>query len=97
MLFGIIIIWVLTSIGLLMVSTIVPGIKTRSKSDLLLAALILGIINGRHYTGDTGHYWFYIRGMVLVRRGILAADGHYLFHPGDIGHSRISHELPSHI
>jgi len=45
MLFGILIIWILTTIGLLVVSAIVPGIKAQSTGSLLLAALILGLIN----------------------------------------------------
>lgn len=45
MLFGIIVIWALTAIGLLLVCAIVPGIKAQSTGSLLLAALILGIMN----------------------------------------------------
>lgn len=45
MLFGIILIWLLSTIGLLIVATIVPGIRARSPIDLMLAALILGLIN----------------------------------------------------
>ncbi len=45
MLLGILVIWILTSIGLLLVIAIVPGIKAQSTGSLLLAALILGIIN----------------------------------------------------
>ncbi len=45
MLLGILIIWVLTAVGLLLVTAIVPGIRARSAGDLLWAALILGLIN----------------------------------------------------
>ncbi len=45
MLLGILVIWILTSIGLLLVIAIVPGIKAQSTGSLLLAALILGVIN----------------------------------------------------
>ena len=45
MLFGILVIWLVTAIGLLIVSAMVPGIKAKTIGDLLLAALILGIIN----------------------------------------------------
>ncbi|WP_456378638.1 phage holin family protein [Thiolapillus sp.] len=45
MLFGIIVIWMLTAIGLIIVSLTVPGIRAKTTGDLLLAALILGIIN----------------------------------------------------
>ncbi len=45
MLFGILILWCLSTIGLLIVTVIVPGIRVRSTSDLILAALILGLVN----------------------------------------------------
>jgi len=45
MLFGILILWFLSTIGLLIVTVIVPGIRVRSTSDLILAALILGLVN----------------------------------------------------
>ena len=42
---GILIIWALTTIGLLIVTAIVPGIRAKTTADLLIAALILGLIN----------------------------------------------------
>ncbi|WP_456417462.1 phage holin family protein [Thiolapillus sp.] len=45
MLLGIILIWALTAMGLVIVSWVVPGIHARTNGDLLLAALILGIVN----------------------------------------------------
>jgi len=45
MLFGILLIWFLSIIGLLIVVAIVPGIRARSTIDLIMAALILGLIN----------------------------------------------------
>ena len=45
MLFGILVIWLLTAIGLMIVTALVPGIKAKSTGDLLLAAFILGLVN----------------------------------------------------
>lgn len=45
MLTGILIIWLVTAVGLAIVTAIVPGIRARSAGALLLAALILGLIN----------------------------------------------------
>jgi len=45
MLTGILLIWLAGFIGLLIVTAVVPGVKTESTGDLLLAALILGLIN----------------------------------------------------
>jgi putative membrane protein len=45
MLFGILLIWLISTIGLVIVITMVPGIKVNSTADLILAALILGLIN----------------------------------------------------
>jgi len=42
---GLIIIWLLTALGLWVVSRILPGINADSGGDLLLAALVLGFIN----------------------------------------------------
>jgi len=45
MLDGILIIWLLTAIGLGLTTFIVPGIKTKTVTTLLIAALVLGLIN----------------------------------------------------
>ena len=45
MIFGILILWLFSTIGLLIVTAIVPGIRARSDGDLFLAALILGLMN----------------------------------------------------
>ncbi len=45
MLIGIIIIWLITAIGLLIASLILPGIRIKSTATLLKAALVLGLIN----------------------------------------------------
>jgi len=45
MLFGILVIWLLSTIGLLIVTAIVPGVRAHSTTDLIVAALILGLIN----------------------------------------------------
>ena len=45
MLFGILVIWLLSTLGLLIVTAIVPGVRANSTVDLIVAALILGLIN----------------------------------------------------
>jgi len=45
MLLGMLLIWLTSTIGLLIVTKTVSGIKAHSTADLILAALILGIIN----------------------------------------------------
>ncbi len=45
MLLGILLIWLAGVIGLLIVTAVVPGIKAESAGDLVIAALILGLIN----------------------------------------------------
>lgn len=45
MLYGLFLIWVITAIGLSLVTAILPGVRARSTSDLLLAALVLGVVN----------------------------------------------------
>ncbi len=45
MLIGILLIWLITALGLWLVTVIVPGIHVRSTGDLLLAAFVLGAIN----------------------------------------------------
>ena len=45
MLLGILVVWLITALGLAIVTALVPGIRARSAGDLLLAALILGLIN----------------------------------------------------
>jgi len=45
MLIGLLIIWLVTAMGLWLVTLLVPGVHTRSAGDLLLAALVLGAIN----------------------------------------------------
>lgn len=42
---GLLAIWLLTALGLWIVSRIVPGIRADSGADLLIAALVLGFIN----------------------------------------------------
>lgn len=44
-LIGLLFIWLITTIGLWLVTMIVPGVKANSTGDLLLAALVLGIMN----------------------------------------------------
>ncbi len=45
MIFGILVLWLLSTIGLLIITALVPGIRVRSTSDLFLASLILGLMN----------------------------------------------------
>ena len=45
MIFGILILWLFSTIGLLIITAIVPGIRVRSAGDLFLASLILGLMN----------------------------------------------------
>ena len=45
MIFGILILWGLSTIGLLIITAVVPGIRAHSTGDLFLAALILGLMN----------------------------------------------------
>jgi len=45
MLTGIIFMWLITAIGLWVVTLIVPGVRTRSMSGLLWAAFVLGLVN----------------------------------------------------
>ena len=45
MLTGILFLWLVTALGLWVVTLIVPGIRTRSTGGLLWAALVLGIVN----------------------------------------------------
>jgi len=45
MLFGLLLIWLITALGLWLVTILVPGIRARTAGDLLLAALVLGAIN----------------------------------------------------
>lgn len=45
MLIGFLLIWLITALGLGLVIIIVPGVRVRSTSDLLWAALVLGTIN----------------------------------------------------
>jgi len=45
MLMGFLVIWLITALGLWLVTVIVPGVRVRSAGDLLLAALVLGAIN----------------------------------------------------
>jgi len=45
MLIGIIIIWLVTAVGLLIASLLLPGIRIKSTTTLLKAALVLGLIN----------------------------------------------------
>jgi len=45
MLFGLFLIWLITALGLWLVTLLVPGVRARSTSDLLMAALVLGVIN----------------------------------------------------
>ncbi len=45
MLFGILFIWLVTAVGLWVVTRIVPGVRVHSTSGLLWAALVLGLVN----------------------------------------------------
>jgi putative membrane protein len=45
MLIGFLVIWLITALGLWLVTVIVPGVRVRSAGDLLLAAFVLGTIN----------------------------------------------------
>jgi len=45
MLIGLLLIWLITALGLLLVTLLVPGVRARSAGSLLLAALVLGMIN----------------------------------------------------
>jgi len=45
MLIGFLFIWLITALGLWLVTVLVPGVRARSTGDLLLAALVLGAIN----------------------------------------------------
>jgi len=45
MLIGILLIWLITALGLWLVTLIVPGVHVRTTGDLLLAAFVLGAIN----------------------------------------------------
>ena len=45
MLFGLLLIWLITALGLWLVTLLLPGIRTKSTGSLLLAALVLGVIN----------------------------------------------------
>jgi len=45
MLTGIFIIWLVTAAGLWLVTLLVPGVRSRSMTGLLWAALVLGLIN----------------------------------------------------
>ncbi len=45
MLIGFLVIWLMTAMGLWLVTVIVPGVRVHSGGDLLWAALVLGAIN----------------------------------------------------
>jgi len=45
MLIGILFIWLVTALGLWIVTKMVAGVRAQSAGDLLLAALVLGIMN----------------------------------------------------
>ncbi len=45
MLMGLLVIWLITAIGLWLVTLLVPGIRAKSVTSLLLAAMVLGLIN----------------------------------------------------
>lgn len=45
MLIGLLIIWLITALGLWLVTILVPGVRARSTGGLFLAALVLGAIN----------------------------------------------------
>lgn len=45
MLIGLLVIWLITALGLWLVTVLVSGVRARSAADLLLAALVLGAIN----------------------------------------------------
>ncbi len=45
MLIGLLVIWLITALGLWLVTVLVSGVRAKSATDLLLAALVLGAIN----------------------------------------------------
>ena len=45
MLIGLLFIWLITALGLWLVTLLVPGVRARSAGSLLMAALVLGVIN----------------------------------------------------
>ncbi len=45
MLIGFLFIWLITALGLWLVTVFVSGVRAKTAGDLLLAALVLGIIN----------------------------------------------------
>jgi putative membrane protein len=45
MFIGFLIIWIISSIGLMIVTRLVPGVKAESSGALMLAAFILGLMN----------------------------------------------------
>ncbi len=45
MLIGFLMIWLITALGLGLVTIMVPGVRAQSASDLLWAALVLGAVN----------------------------------------------------
>jgi len=45
MLIGFLFIWLITALGLWLVTILVPGVRARTTGDLLMAALVLGAIN----------------------------------------------------
>ncbi len=45
MLFGILFIWLVTAVGLWVVTSIVPGVRVHSTGGLLWATLVLGLVN----------------------------------------------------
>jgi len=45
MLIGLLLIWLMTATGLWLVTLLVSGVRAQSTGDLLLAALVLGVVN----------------------------------------------------
>jgi len=45
MLIGFLLIWIISALGLWLVTLLLSGVRTRSFGDLLLAAMVLGIFN----------------------------------------------------
>ena len=45
MLIGLLVFWLMTALGLWLVTLLVSGVRARSVGSLLLAALVLGVVN----------------------------------------------------
>jgi len=68
MLIGIIFIWLITAIGLWIASLILPGIRIKSTTTLLKAALVLGLINAF----IRPLLWFFTLPLTILSFGLFA-------------------------